>query len=338
MEYKTKTDVPGTCFFLVNQFHNVTNIHKDKMNCKKRQIVNYADASLDKLDAGVCVAYPRTTGQQYWRYYAVPDFFIAGVMKCGTMELHNWLLQHPNLCGISRPDFFNRTLNIEEEWPCYVFDPLFGISEDLEHLNRCDLHTFERTPNYFAAQNQGIHVAGFIHKMVPSGKFLILIRNPTERAYSHYQMKQRQTSSNKINAPECLEYSFSDALTDYLEKKQNSIFSRIFTLGHYADYLENWFQYFSKSQFLILTLDEFKHTPFVMMEKIQQFLNLPYFDYRPLLQQTQRGFWALKGQSSKAYDKLYEQKSEETRQQMTDYYKLSNNKIIRLVHELNVDW
>ncbi len=159
---------------------------------KKRKIVYYPEATLKDLDAGVCVAYPLPSGG--YKYYAVPSFLIIGAQKCGTSELRNWLNLHAQLRTVLRKEihFFNETYDITKEWPRYVLNPFFVILKGASSLQtHQDLYTFEKTPYYFDAYNGKKPAAALVQQMLPSGKFIVLLRNPTARAYSAYQMFKR---------------------------------------------------------------------------------------------------------------------------------------------------
>ena len=154
----------------------------------KRTIIPYASASLNKLDADVGISLPAGWDNQE-RLYVVPRFLIIGAQKSGTTALKRWLSVHPELQTIPlEPHFFDEVTDLENDWQRYVINPYFYL-RDPEQVR----FTFEKTPDYFDKSNScGVPAASLVKTMVPSGKFIVLLRNPTERAYSVFKMRIRQ--------------------------------------------------------------------------------------------------------------------------------------------------
>jgi len=276
--------------------------------------------SLGKIDAGEII---RINGKSY----RIPSILLFGVMKCGTRALYTWLLEHPNLQGVSRPTFFDEMQNFDEEWPDYLSNPSFEVSEEALISGNRQLYTFDRNPNCFTKNFGRLYVAELLKKIMPSVKLLVILRNPTERAYSHYQMKRRQSLKGKINTPKYLEYTFAESVQDYLEKKEQSLFSRVFKLGHYTDYLSIWLKHFPREQLTILSMKDFQDDPFKVIYKIEELLRIPHFDYSHLAKLINGKFWTLKGHYSKRHNPDYEPMSEQARSLLDTYYKPWNLKL-----------
>lgn len=105
----------------------------------------------------------------------LPDFIIAGAQKSGTTSLRWYLGQHPNI-KVSIPDevhFFDVNFNKGLGWYRRQFPILFSE----------DTLTGEASPYYL------FHplVPGRIDKVLDDVKVFILLRDPIDRAYSHYQ-------------------------------------------------------------------------------------------------------------------------------------------------------
>ncbi|MDJ1182695.1 sulfotransferase family protein [Roseofilum casamattae] len=146
------------------------------------KIIDYADATLNNLDAGVGIRVPKGHHNQY-HIYGVPKFLIIGAQKCGTTAMRRWLSVHPELQTIPLEwNFFDEVGDLAVEWPRYIINPHFKIRQ---HSVR---YTFEKTPGYFHKKNKGIPVPDIVHQLMPSGKFIVMLRNPTERAWSAYRM------------------------------------------------------------------------------------------------------------------------------------------------------
>ncbi len=302
-----------------------------------RKIVHYPQATLADLDAGVCVAYPLPNGQ--YKYYAVPSFLIIGAQKCGTAELRNWLSLHPHLRTLPKElHFFDETRDITEEWPRYVLNPFFLIFRGGASLTaHQDIYTFEKTPAYFDAYNSKKPVASLVQQMLPSGKFIVLLRNPSARAYSAYQMKKRPLGIR----PACQRYvntDFTTLVKKVLANQKQGITPRLLHVGHYAQHIRTWWQYFKPQQLLVLLLDDFIANPFATLDRVLQFLNLPAFNYRPLAHKNARGFWVLKSKGSKVNNPPYEPMPPAAKELLDAYYAPWNAQLRQLLPELSFNW
>ncbi|MEM6405140.1 MAG: sulfotransferase domain-containing protein [Pseudomonadota bacterium] len=299
----------------------------------KKKVIHFQQATLDQLDAGTVIAYPKGKNGEY-RYYAVPGFLIIGVAKGGTRELLNWLGRHPNLQAMSKEvNFFDDVINIEQEWQRYVLNPHFLVSKSREHLEKLQKQTFEKTPAYFHKENRGQPVPAIAKKMMPSGKFIAILRNPADRAYSAFQMGKRAL---RIRAPSI---DSSTDFDDYLDKNFGvDTDSTMFKVGKYAQHLNNWLKCFSRDQLLVVFSEDFKKKPFELMAKVQSFLQIPFFDYAPLAKQLPNGFWVLQGQRSKAYSPTYEPMSDMARSRLNEYYAPWNEQLRQLFPDITLPW
>jgi len=302
---------------------------------KKRPIISYTEATLEQLDAGSCIEY--VGGKPHsQRYYAIPSFLIIGAAKCGTRELHTWLSKHPDLKAHPKEvNFFDEVVDLKKEWIRYVLNPYFLISKDREHAINSKKRTFEKTPAYFSHKNRDVPVPGLVRQVMPSGKFIAILRDPADRLYSNFQMNKRGT---KIR-PAWTRKQY-DTFEDYLlsdSGKLNTTMGSV-QVGCYATHLKTWLQYFDSSQILVITMDAFKESPFELMDRIQDFLAIEPFDYRPLVEQTDRGFWVICDEGSKAKNDPYEPMTPRARQLLNDYYEPFNEELRELFPETEFPW
>lgn len=299
-----------------------------------RKIVYYPEASLDDLDAGVVIAYPLS--DKTHNYYAVPSFLIIGAQKCGTRELHTWLSQHPNLKGASEEcHFFDEVIDIKTEWIRYLLNPDYLLSKDKQYFVAHPTYTFEKTPAYWDKSNRGIPVPKLVQQMMPTGKFIIMLRNPVTRAYSAYQMGKTE---QKVISP-ITKY----VKTDFLSLVKKEVIEpdpdeRLLNIGHYAFHLKTWLEYFSRDQIYIVVLEDFKQRPFEIMDKILTFLNLRPFDYRLLAEKNSRGLWIIKDQASKGNNRPYKPLPDKAKELLDEYYAPWNRKLKKLIPELYIPW
>lgn len=187
-----------------------------------------------------------------WR--VLPDFVIIGAQKAGTTTLYDNLVKHPAVhsCDIKEVHFFDSNWGKGENW----YRAHFATQREKTGAQaRRELWiTGEGSPYYL------FHplVAGRMKQVCPQARFIVILRDPVERTYSHYQHEKR-----KGREP----LSFQDALADEEQRlagEANRIISGAADTsfphqhysykarGHYAEQLEEWFRHFPREQFLIL--------------------------------------------------------------------------------------
>lgn len=210
------------------------------------------------------------------RFRLLPDFIIIGAQRCGTTSLHSYLTAHP-LVGA----------------PCekelHFFD--YGFERGLAwyrsnfpwRLRRALGQTFitgEASPYYM------FHplAARRIRQAVPDARLIVLLRNPVDRAYSHYHHTVRigrETLSfeDAIEAePERLDGEREKILRGqgYYSHAHQS-FSYV-SRGIYVDQLREWMSVFPREQFLILRSEDFYADPGATVGRVLEFLGLPAWD------------------------------------------------------------
>lgn len=122
----------------------------------------------------------------------LPDFLIVGAAKSGTTSLYNYLRQHPQVFlpenkepwffsfpELTRKDdeIFSRDLNIVTDFNDYLdlFKDALN-SQVLGEASTCYLYLYRET----------IENIKMYHPAWEKLKIVVIIRNPIERAYSHY--------------------------------------------------------------------------------------------------------------------------------------------------------
>lgn len=112
-----------------------------------------------------------------------PDIIVIGAFKAGTTALHQYLAQHPSIfmTHVKEPNFFafdeQLTLNVEDfpvrSW--HEYQSLFDAA-------RIGQLKGEASPAYLHSPIS----AERIYSRLPNVKLIASLRNPVDRAYSHY--------------------------------------------------------------------------------------------------------------------------------------------------------
>ena len=278
---------------------------------------------LQKFSTNVYLKYCSLTGC----FHTLPDFLIIGFVKCGTTSMYQYLMNHPDIHRSSGKeiDYFDRFYSRGINWYKVKF-PLKSKKFFIKNISKRKFLTGEATPRYI----EHPHALKRIQKTLPNAKFIILMRNPVDRAYSHYNM----------NMTSELEYlSFEDALKKEKKRIQGryekmqkiedyyswdyDIFGYL-EHGIYVKYLKKWMDVFPKEQFLILETEEFKKNTSEVYNKTLKFLNLPKHTLEEY-----------------TFHKKLEYKTKkinpETRKQLIEFFKPHNEELYTLIGR-NFHW
>src|SRR5207302_2712863 len=113
--------------------------------------------------------------------------------------------------------------------------------------------------------------------VVPKTKLIVLLRNPVERAYSHYyhNIKHRWETLSFEEALAQEETRTRDegqrlAADPHYNSYNHQHYSYL-ARGIYADQLQRWMDYFPKEQFFILKSEDFYATPDMKLTEIFMF-------------------------------------------------------------------
>lgn len=180
----------------------------------------------------------------------LPNFIGLGVQKGGTSWLHAQLAVHPEVyVPLSRKEihyfdwYYDRGLNWYEKWFPTKTTEYKAIGEI--------------TPEYLYFEE----VLPRVQQTVPEAKFIVILRHPVKRAFSHYQMIFQSGDG----------FNYTD-FNDFMERHPHG-----FKRGLYAKQLKRWFEVFNPNQFLILYSEELSASDQDTKEtfkKIGQFLKV----------------------------------------------------------------
>jgi hypothetical protein len=189
------------------------------------------------------------------------DFIVIGAARSGTTSLFANLRAHPQIfiplekeiCFFSDNDRYR----LGPEW--YMKNYFAGVSPHVV--------TGEITPAYMLFED----VACRIHQTTPRSKLIAMLRNPIDRAYSHYRFAKRLGIEER---------DFQTALAELFSKGRvpdKQIYSQnkeYLMFGEYGRILENYLHYFPKKQIKILFFEKFQKNTATTMKEIFEFLGV----------------------------------------------------------------
>ena len=198
------------------------------------------------------------------RQAPLPDFLVIGVQKSGTSWLGRMLRQHPEVYMPGEEvHYFYKLHNYQrgEEWYRQYFD----------EANSGQI-IGEKTPDYIWADGDGVEghdpdVHNNIYKTIPDARFIVLLRNPVDRAVSAAKHIIR---SGRVSP----RHSLDELLVG--EKHHLVRGHGVLEYGYYHQHLSAYTDLFPSSRFLILFFEEdVVDAPREGLEKVFRFLNLP---------------------------------------------------------------
>jgi Sulfotransferase domain len=190
------------------------------------------------------------------------DFILIGAQKSGTTALHYLLNKHRRVC-----------MGDKQEIHFFDDDPVFSrMPVDYQLLHRhyprvgSETIAGDCTPSYLYHEPAAERISHY-H---PEIKLLVLLRNPVERAFAHWNMQ-------RVKGREPLD--FFEAVKQEKARISNAppVDARRFAYvdrGFYARQLERYFKCFPREQMKIVKFEEFKEQPRETADAILSFLGL----------------------------------------------------------------
>lgn len=209
-----------------------------------------------------------------------PDFIVIGGMKCGTSALYRYLESHPCFLPPLRKEVHYFDYPNRYRWGKLWYRAHFPLSKDRKDQEKrlgAAVLTGEASPYY------GYHPLAMprIAKALPGVKLVALVRNPVDRAYSHYHHEHRlgyETSS--FEEAIALEEERTVGEADRI-RKDPSYYSyshqhwSYLARGHYLDQIEHWTRWIDRDQLYILIQEELRADPVRALAGVAKFLGFP---------------------------------------------------------------
>jgi hypothetical protein len=218
----------------------------------------------------------------------IPNFFIVGAVKSGTTSLYHYLQEHPDIymCPIKEPHYFSKDIDPKKFNENYKKTIYIDLKKYFNKpiLVRKSIAFIERWEDYVKlfreAENEKVIgeasngylyskvAAKNIRKRIPNAKIIIILRNPIERAFSHFIMDIRDGRQK--------EKDFSSAVLNDINSniKGWGITNLYIELGLYSGQVKRWLNTFPKENIRIFLFDELKENPINLVINILKFLEV----------------------------------------------------------------
>lgn len=212
----------------------------------------------------------------------LPDFLVIGTKRGGTTSLWRYLLEHPLVPRLfpawntKTSHYFEDTFARGEAWYRSHF-PTERHRRALERRHGGPTRVGEAAPLYMFHPLAPARVA----ELIPAVRLIVLLRDPVERAYSHW--KERRTEGVEP-------LGFAEALAAEEERTAGERAKLIAdptyvsnaydwysyrARGRYLEHLEPWLVRFDREQLLILPSETLYREPAGTYARVLDFLGLP---------------------------------------------------------------
>ncbi len=200
-----------------------------------------------------------------------PNLFIVGAAKSGTTSLYHYLNQHPDIfmCPIKEPNYFCKDIKRESFTQKDRFYNKFDINKYLANSPLEKIHIakiedyyhydqlFREVANekYFGEASSSYlystEAAKEILNFNPKSKIIIILRNPAERAFSHWKMNI-SGGFERQNVP------FKEAFQNDLKNPDKGYYqSHLYIeLGLYYEQIKRFMNLFPMNSILILFYED----------------------------------------------------------------------------------
>jgi hypothetical protein len=200
----------------------------------------------------------------------LPSLLILGAQRSGSTSLFNYLVQHPDVLPPLGKEIHYFDLHYQRGLNWYRGRFPYA------HRLRGGTLTLDASPYYLLHPLAPERAA----RLLPGAKLVALLRNPVERALSHYQHEVRggreslpferaieQEAERLSGEEERLRsdptyYSFNHHRYSYVRR------------GRYLEQLRRWVQHFPRSQLLVLQSERLFADPVGVTATVHEFLGV----------------------------------------------------------------
>lgn len=195
---------------------------------------------------------------------SLPDFLVIGAARSATTSLHYYLEQHPRIAmsSIKEPNFFAFDHDVDPPVP--LIDPTSSIVtksvRDRGGYEALFDHAApgsvlgEASPLYLYVQEAPTQIA----RLLPDARFVAVLRNPIDRAYSHWLHIRREAAADATEGfrRACeAEMAAGTAYTPYASG------THVLRMGRYHEQLDRYVTTFGREALLTLTYDAVQREP-----------------------------------------------------------------------------
>lgn len=181
----------------------------------------------------------------------LPNFLIIGAAKAGSTALAAYLGSHPDVFVASEKEvhFFDDHFDRGVDW----YASRFGAVREERAVG-------DATPTYMYTDE----ALGRMADLLPDAKLIAILRNPVDRAYSHYWWMRALDERRP----------FDDAVHDEILGREQPDPEKYVAAGRYVERLERVCRYYPRSSLHVVILEELRESPHARFAEVCRFLGV----------------------------------------------------------------
>lgn len=192
----------------------------------------------------------------------LPNFICPGAARSATTNLYYLLIQHPKifLPSLKETRFFSLDYDKGSAW--YEQRYYADVNDEIA--------IGDISPVYLIDERCPKRIFDTLGKDV---KFIIMLRNPVDRAYSHYCML-RDHQFEDLPFEQAIEINETDRIAKSIKYYHHPYGFQYLKESSYSQLIERYHRYFDKSQFKYVIFEEFIKDTETQLRDILDFLGV----------------------------------------------------------------
>ena len=267
-----------------------------------RELSNFTDQ-----DASLTMSFLQSSTRQ--TLVCLPKVFLIGFPRSGSTQVFEMLMHHPDIVPGLRKEvhWWSRT-SFKSKFPHNVLAVLQYLSYFLsasEYIERSrpaavTMDASQSTVWDTRAFQDPCMLPSLIHRFVPNGKYIVIMREPAERLYSDFVylfIKGEMTREHSSKDHSQLPYLFHDGVVKALKQfescialypleictvnvldsstyKSSSIKVRLGVSLYYV-HVAKWLKVIPRDQLLFLRTEDLALCPYAVLQRTWRFLGVP---------------------------------------------------------------
>lgn len=212
----------------------------------------------------------------------LPTFLVLGAARAATTSLHYYLDQHPTITmsQVKEPNFFAFDHTVEPPRP--LIDPGSPIVTksvpDQAAYERLFTHAApgdavgEASPLYLYVREAPDQIG----RLLDAPKLIAILRNPIDRAYSHWLHIHRDSAGHALEG-------FRQACQDEMAGGRGygpyGVGSHVLRMGLYDDQIARYDDRFGRDALLALTYEPLTADPLPQLDRVCDHLGVAHHDF-----------------------------------------------------------
>lgn len=240
----------------------------------------------------------------------LPSWIVVGAQRSSSSSVYKYLVSHPQVAPalVKEVHFFDNNYCRGIHWYLAHFP-----------MRKPGRITGEASPYYLAHP----HAASRIARDLPGVKILVVLRNPVDRAYSHYIHERALNREPYASFAEAIaheqeriageeERMLADPAYYSYAHQNYSYVAR----GRYIEQIERLFELFSRDRVRIVSSERLSQEPATVYAEMLAFLGLPPFELQRFRRHNARS---------------YEPMDPGVRARLQDYFAPENDRLFKLL-------